>query len=459
MNDQFLYEFDAELPLSSVTLILSRTGACIDSPRQRGLTQLTLKLWLCGAGPFEENEFQARLESLGASLGVYVASDYVSLRLLTLTENLEAGLALFGLALHAPRFDEAAFHVLRKRMIGRWFHAREQDKQLRIHEQHLSQLFDAHPRSYMASGTPDGLARCELEDVKAHYQHLLRRGRPHLAVLSSLKEAEVVPMLTHQLPGFMKEALAKESSERKERLEHPWDQPQPRLDAAGGLKVSIIDLPNSQSDELLLGGFSTRVSAPDWHVHELAELIFGGDTNSRLFHRLRGNSGLCYSTSAWHEATQGFGPLYHPTPFSVYAVPSAEHTAEALPLLISLYQEFVQRGVSSDELHRARRTLINAFPFRGDTAHKRLLLRLEHALYGVACHSQADYRALLAEVTPNTVKQALVACHRPEQATVTLLGDAKRLRPIAERIPELESLNFIQVPSPSSLAASSAALG
>ncbi|MBI3994165.1 MAG: insulinase family protein [Candidatus Lambdaproteobacteria bacterium] len=416
-----LYE-KSPVPVTSLAVFLPRTGVCLDPPERQGLTRAMMRLQLMGAGGLGNTEFNGRLERLGAAVNYSLANDHLVLRMTTLSENLDEALALFKLVLTAPNFDEGEFGRLKAELISTWIVDREENKQVRVQDMYLKKIYHGTPHGFVADGTLEGLERVTCAEVRAQYAHVFGWAPPLLAVLSDLPEADVTARIAAHvaLPGHPPHG------------DHPWDRFAPLPN--GGRSVTVIDDAHTQTDELLLGAFSTQETDPDWHVHRLLSLIFGGDMNSRLFRILRGERGYSYGASCWYDSSQGRSPRNRISPFSMYTFPSVEYTAEAVPLLVSLYEQFVAEGPSPDELERAQHALINSHAFLSDTPQKILGLRCDEALYGVEIDDERTNREKILAVTCRDVRDVLQRTHHPERLTIVLLGDAKRLEPIADRI-------------------------
>ena len=56
----------------------------------------------------------------------------------------------------------------------------------------------------------------------------------------------------------------------------------------------IVPDADTQTDELVAGAFSAGEAAPDWHIHRLISLMFGGDMNSRLFRDVPPQRYICF---------------------------------------------------------------------------------------------------------------------------------------------------------------------
>ena len=419
---KLLYQQSAATPLTSVSILLPRTGVCLDPAGVRGATRLMGRLLFMGAGGMENRELNGKLERLGASMGASLANDFAVLRLETLTANLDAALDLFLLSVHEPAFDEGEFARLQQELLTTWIADREEHKQMRAQEMYMQQMYEGAPNGYRPDGTDEGLRACTLADVHGQYRHLFSGGEAFLAVLSDLPVAQVRSRVAKRI------ALP----HRGDGAPYPWDDFAPGQ--RQGRRVTLIPDSGSNTDELVFGMFSAREKSEDWHIHMLIAFIFGGDMNSRMFRIIRGERGYSYGASCWYETMQGRCPRDQLSPFSMYTFPAAEHTADALPLALRLYEELVADGVTEQELKLATDALVNSHLFLRDTPAKQLSLQVGSALYGVDTDDEETNRERMRAVTTADVKRVLQSTHHPDQLVVVMLGDEKRLMPIAEKI-------------------------
>ncbi len=433
---KLFYQNVPALPVTSLSVVLPRTGVCQDAPHLRGVSRLMGRMLFMGAGGLSNRELNGRLERLGATVGCALANDNIFLRLDTLTENLDAALELFLLSVHEPNFDEAEFARLKGELVSSWVADREEHKQLRAQEMYMQRIYRDAPNGFLPDGTDQGLRASTLDDVRAQRARLFEGGEPFLAVLSDLPDGEVRARIAEKV----------ELPRRPNGGDYPWDGFVPPQ--AEGRRVTIIPDPDTNTDELILGTFSAREKDPDWHVHRLISFIFGGDMNSRLFRVIRGERGLSYGASCWYETMTGRCPRDQLSPFSMYTFPAAEHTAEALPLLISLYEELVSGGVSDEELALAKDALVNSHPFLRDSPAKLLSLQVARELYGVEADSEEANRARMQAVTPEDVLRVLRETHHPEGLDMVLLGDLRRLEPLVKQIPGVTQVEVKPYPEP-----------
>lgn len=427
---KLLYQ-NSVIPVTSIGIFFPRTGVCLDPPQRQGLTRTMLRHMLTGAGGMGNYEFNSRLERLGAAISYSLSNDYVLLRLTTLSENIDEALALFQLAITAPNFDESELLRLKAELISSWIADREENKQVRAQEMYLDKIYYGSPHGYVSDGTLAGLKQVSHSDIQSQFQNMFGWAPPLVAVLSELPLGDISSRIEDTI------ALPRSGL----RGIHPWDAFKPQ--SKSGRRLTIIDDPDTQTDEILLGAFSAQETDPDWHVHRLISLIFGGDMNSRLFRILRGERGYSYGASCWYDSTQGRSPRNQIAPFSMYTFPSVEHSADALPLIVSLYENFVSEGPREDELERAQQALVNSHPFLSDTPQKILGQQCDAELYAIGADVDEVNREKILSVTCENVRDVLQRTHHPDDLTLVLLGDAKRLEAAASKLSGISQMETV----------------
>ena len=71
---RLLYRHSPAQPVTHVSLLLPRTGVCLEPGHLRGVSRLMARLLFMGAGGLTNRELNSRLERLGASAGCSLAS-------------------------------------------------------------------------------------------------------------------------------------------------------------------------------------------------------------------------------------------------------------------------------------------------------------------------------------------------------------------------------------------------
>jgi zinc protease len=151
----------------------------------------------------------------------------------------------------------------------------------------------------------------------------------------------------------------------------------------------------------------------------VASYVLGGGSASRLYTRVREESGLAYSVYSW------VAPWRHGASF---AVSSQTRTAEAPKVITMIREELARMGrepVAERELALAKQYLIGSFPLRLDTSGKvaDFLVAVEDRGLGL---DYADrYKERIGKVTAADVQRVAAKYFAPTSFSLVIVGETK----------------------------------
>lgn len=125
--------------------------------------------------------------------------------------------------------------------------------------------------------------------------------------------------------------------------------------------------------------------------------------SSRFFQDLREDRGLVYSTYTYHHSFQETGL------FSVYAATSPDHTRKVLELIFSGLRDVAQKGLSGDELARAKEQLKGSLMIGLENTANRMSRIARAELFGEDLLTPDEIIAKIDRITLEDVERV---CHR-----------------------------------------------
>ena len=158
---------------------------------------------------------------------------------------------------------------------------------------------------------------------------------------------------------------------------------------------------------------------PDYFPLAVASYVLGGGSASRLYTRVREESGLAYSVYSW------VSPWRHGASFAVSA---QTRTAEVQKVITMIREELARMGrepVADRELSLAKQYLIGSFPLRLDTSGKvaDFLVAVEDRGLGL---DYADrYKERIAKVTAADVQRVAARFFTPAAFDLVVVGATK----------------------------------
>ncbi len=206
----------------------------------------------------------------------------------------------------------------------------------------------------MVEDTPDELVSDKLSSVVFPGSPL---GRPIAGTRDTLApmngqtlhaymDAHYVPEnIVVSLAGSFDDAVLRQLCDVFETLPA---RPAPAISPASYHSGEIYTEKDIEQNHLCLGFPGLPFDAPDRFESQVFSSILGGGMSSRLFQRVREDSGLCYSIYTYQSCYADTGL------FGIYTALSGANQARAEALIRRVIEEFLQDGPTAEELDRTR---------------------------------------------------------------------------------------------------------
>ncbi len=406
-------------PYVTFNMVL-RMGSLDDPPAPHGLAYLAGNMLLRGTAHRNRDAFVEAIDILGSSLHITVGKDYSTASSDVLVRHLPKLVALAAESLVSFTCPPEELAKLRRQTQDELQLLRNHDDILAHHFAHRL-LYDGHPYGNPIKGTAESLERITRDDVITFLErHVCRRG---------LLVACAGDLTPSDLDETLETAFTALPNGNPEEVDFPAVRP---LD---GRTLLMIDKPERSQTQVVVCAPAITSSHPDYYPLMVANTIFGGTFTSRLSNEVREKRGWSYG------AGSAFTPTMRTGSFWMRFAPENSHTAESVQLGLEMLEDLVARGVSDDEIRFAQKSLVNYFPFKVDTAPK----RLDQALYGMQLGWSPDwldhYVAEVRACGRERVERAIRAHLDPTRLVIAVLGTASEVAPGLEALPDLKRVH------------------
>jgi len=390
------------VPIVAVRVLL-RAGAVYDPAERGGLANLTGAVLTRGTAKRTGPELDSAIEFVGGSVEAGAGRDSLTVSMTAQKKDLALGLDLVSEVVLTPTFPQA--EVARKLSEIQAAIKRSEEDPGTVAARALGRLvFDGHPYGRPVEGTRESVGRLTRDDVVAFYRE---RARPDTTVVA------VVGAIT--VDEARREIMARLGS---------WARP-----ADAPVTVAAAAAPAAAREEtvkreltqttIMFGRQAILQTDPDYFPMAVASYVLGGGSASRLYTRVREESGLAYSVYSW------VAPWRHGATF---AVSSQTRTAEAPKVITMIREELARMGrepVAERELALAKQYLIGSFPLRLDTSGKvaDFLVAVEDRGLGL---DYADrYKERIGKVTAADVQRVAAKYFAPTSFSLVIVGETK----------------------------------
>ncbi len=317
------------VPVATVGVYLPR--ARFDPAGRAGLSALTVRGALRGAGRYDAAALAFAFERLGGTLGSSVTLDWIGFGTTVLAERLSTAVRLLATVLDEPRFEPVQVLAERRLLVEET--TQIADDMFRFPFQlALGQGFGDQGYGIPALGLPAELEVIQPEEVVAWHRGALQGARGVLIVVGDL-EPEMAARELELVFGGVSARAPRPLSGRC-----PWT-------LGGVTPARVVQREKAQSAVAMAFPGPTR-GDPERHVAEVWAAIASG-LGGRLFEALRERRSLAYTVvvSAWQKARAGA--------FLSYIATAPEREQEAREAMLAELARFSETEVERSELNQS----------------------------------------------------------------------------------------------------------
>lgn len=319
-------------------------GSRDETPRSYGSTHFLEHLLFKGTATRSALDIAVSFDAVGGEHNAMTAKEYTCYYAKVQDRDLPMAIDVIADMLTSSLLDPDEFESERGVILEELAMA-EDDPGDVASERFFEAVLGEHPLGRPIGGNPKTISAVTREDVWTHYRANYRAQDLVVTVAGAVDHDIVVAGVRAALDGAGWD-LSVESS------------PVGRRDASGdliarGSPLVVVDRPIEQAN-IILG--TSGIAATDDRRATLTVLnsILGGGMSSRLFQEIREKRGLAYSVYSFSPSFSDAGL------FGIYAGCSPAKIPQVTELMLAEFRGMSERGVTDDEMRRARGQLSGA---------------------------------------------------------------------------------------------------
>ncbi|AWK87966.1 M16 family metallopeptidase [Azospirillum thermophilum] len=390
---------DHKVPVIALEWAFEGAGGT-DPKGKEGLANLAARTLDEGAGPYDSQAFQARLQDNAIGLGFSAGRDAFGGNLRTLADRRDEAFDLVRLALTEPRFDAEAVERMRAATLSEL--RREQaDPNYVARRLFYGTAFPDHPYGEELRGTLDSLPKITPDDLRGFVKQQFGRDRLLVAAAGAITPDDLGKALDRifgALPGKSDVPAVRDVAMK------------------GGGETLLVPRPTAQT-VMLMGQAGVKRSDPDWYAASVMNYILGGGGfGSRLMEEVREKRGLSYGVYSY------LIPMDHAATVMAGGSTVNAKAGDALEIMRKEWKRMADEGVTEQELTDAKTYLTGSFPlqFSSTQAIARILLQVRRDRLGIDFLDRRD--ALINAVTREDVQRVAKRLLDPSSLLTVLVG-------------------------------------
>lgn len=392
---------DYTVPIIAVRF--SFTGGSTQDPAgKEGLTNLMSGLFDEGAGEFDSEVFQQKLDETGVEIGFSATRDAVYGQMRTLAEERDNAFEFLRLALNEPRFDQAPVDRIRAQIITA-IQSEMRDPMKQGTDAFRKAVYGDHPYARLVNGTVESLQSITQDDLRDLHKRSFARSNLHVAVVGAIDAETLKVELDRAFSALPEKAQLSEIAHVEPKLDQVVEYNYP-------LPQTMIHMTFTGLDR----------EDPEYFAAVMMNHILGGGTfTSRLWEEVREKRGLTYGVSS--ALSNGD----YSNSMVVSTSTRADRAEETLEVIRAEINRIIEDGVTEEELQKAKTYVIGSYPINNldsSSAVARTLLGLQEEKLGIDyIERRADYiNAVTTEQVKAVAKRLLTA-----EPAILLVGPEK----------------------------------
>jgi len=378
-----------------------RGGSAQDPTGKDGLANLMVSLLDEGAGPFDSQAFQSRLENRSIEFGAEAERDNVMIGLRTIADRRDEAMAMLALALTEPRFDQSAIERMRASVLAAIQRDAENPQSIAWRTLWQS-LFNSHVYGRQARGTLETVKALTRDDLTAFHKARFSREGLMIGVVGDISPEELKPLLDRT---FGKLPVRGSSDAVAEATPA----------APGTTTVIRRSIPQSV---VAFGHFGIKRDDPDFYAAYVVNYILGGGGfSSRLMEEVREKRGLAYGVNSYMSTYRRAGLV-----LGSVGTENAQ-AAASLALIRKEWQRMREDGPSEKELANAKTYLTGSFALQlsSTTRIARMLVSIQADNLGIDYLDKRN--SYIEKVTIEDAHRVARRLYDPDRLTVVVVGD------------------------------------
>ncbi|MEV9593225.1 pitrilysin family protein [Aliarcobacter butzleri] len=344
-----IFEEQKDLPILNLQLVFQNSGYIQDKDKS-GLVNLSSSILNEGTKELGSSNFAQILDENAITIHSSNGFETFVIEVSSLKEQSKKAVSLLNDLLKSPNFTQSSLDKIKTIQTG-YLKRKENDFDFIAQNQLKALLFKDTALENPSSGTIESISKIELKDIENFLSKTISLNNLIIVAGGNFTQKEIETLIKPILENLK----IGEKSEVK------------KIDFKSQKSEKTLQRDTEQAYIYFGSSFNIDSRDEENYKAKVASFILGGSGfGSRLMEEIRVKRGLAYS--AYGNISINKTHTY----FSGYLQTKNETAKEAQELVSKLVDEFVENGVTQEELTAAKNFLLGSEPLRNETLAQRL---------------------------------------------------------------------------------------
>ncbi len=344
-----IFENDNRLPLVNMQFAFTNSGSITDT-KKAGLAKLSAKLMNQGTKELGSSKFADSLESKAIQVSAATGVETFVIEVGSLKEQFDEALGNLEALLKDPNYTQETVDKIKTMTIGA-LSSKENNFDYVADNELKSILFKGTVLAQASAGTTKTVNSIELKDIQGFVNKHLTQSNLIVVLGGDIDYEDAKKKISQVIQTLpVGEVMS---------IKHYSTVTKPTQ--------SIIKKDTEQAYVYFGSPYNMTVDSEDYYKARVATFILGtGGFGSRLMEEIRVKRGLAYSAYATVNISNSSSYL------SGYLQTKLESLVEAKKSVNKVFEEFIKKGVTQEELDQTKKFILGSEPLRVETMSQRL---------------------------------------------------------------------------------------
>lgn len=304
-----------------------KVGSAYENDTNNGIAHIIEHMLFKGTVTRNAKQIADEMARIGGNINAFTSKECTSYYATTLSSHLPIAIDIISDMLLNSLIDEKALKK-EKSVIIEEIDMYEDSPEDLVHDMLQQRIWKNHPLGYMISGTKKVVRKVTREQILSFIDNFYVAENMIISVAGNFNEKEIILLLEEKF-GVIKESNGLETV-YKGKPEYS----------------RVICKKNKDIEQVHCNIAFNSISylSEKRYILSVINSILGGSINSRLFQRIRENSGLAYSIYSYGSSYRETG-LFH-----IYAAMNPVQAPVVVKKVLQIVSDMKKKGVTDEEL-------------------------------------------------------------------------------------------------------------
>lgn len=335
--------------LSTAFGVWVKVGSANEDENNNGIAHMIEHMLFKGTQKYTAKQIADEMAKIGGNVNAFTSKECTSYYATTLSEHLPIAINIIADMLNNSLIEEKALKK-EKSVIIEEIDMYDDSPEDLVHEMLQQRVWRDHPLGYLISGTKKVVRRVSREEILDFIDTYYVGENMIISIAGKFDENEILQMLEEKF-GVLKEKSSKAGMQPGMPIYH-----------------HVFCKRNKDIEQLHCNIAFNCISylSEERYILSVLNSIFGGSINSRLFQKIRENSGLTYSIYSYGSSYRETG-LFH-----IYAAMNPAQTATVFKKIVKIIDEIKKKGVTLEELQMTKEQIKTELILGNESAKSRM---------------------------------------------------------------------------------------